>query len=238
MKGQKHTGGGNGPGNQTSETKPGLKPGNVMNLTNYLPPDLLDLAHEAVEDASIFSRLHLDEAERITLFSVAMMLEGGAKLIRPSAAICEALKDVELNLGIEDFAQPYDGLGVILPGSLFGATKDRIATSVWRRGRSIVVTFFDERGRTEVELTKTNTLRINPPDGMSIEEFLTGGAAEENLDPIEVAKLSEITPIARIVINLCLFAVERGVRNLPPILGPRNDAESPDRQEDGPARRP
>lgn len=219
MTGQKQTIGSGVPGNQTLETKLDFKPGDVMDLTNYLPPDLLALAHEATGDPSVFARLHLAQHERITLYSVAMMLEGGAKLIKPSAAICEALKGVELNLVIEDYAQPYDGLGVVLPGSLFGATKDRIATSVWSRGRSVIVTFFDERGRTEVGLTKTNTLMISPPDGISMEEYLTGGAAAENLDPIEIAKLSEITPIARIVVNLCLFAVERGVRNLP--LDPR-----------------
>jgi len=186
-----------------------------MDLTNYLPPDLLDLAYEATKDPSIISRLKLTVDERITLFSVANMLEGGAKLFKPSARICEALKDVELNLGADDYAQPYDGLGVILPVSLFGSTKDRIATSVWMPGRSVIITFFDERGRTNNGLMKTNILILNPPPGMSIEEYLTGGAAEENLEPKEVAELHEITPIARVVINLCLFAVERGVRSVP-----------------------
>jgi hypothetical protein len=194
-----------------------------MDLTNFLPPDLLDLAHEAIEDPSLYSRLKLAEDERITLFSVAKMLEGGGKLIKTSAVICEGLIDVELNLGLEEYSQPYNGLGVILPGSLFGRTKDRIATSIWMPGRSVIITFFEERGRSNDGLTRTNTLILRPPAGMTIEEYLTGGAAEQNLGPREVARLHEITPIARVVINLCRFAVDRGIRLLP--QGPRAEKQ-------------
>lgn len=182
-----------------------------MDLTNYLPPDLIDLASAATPRAALLARPDLDRSERLTIASIAMVLNGGAKIFRPSTEICEVLKHVELRISAEDYAQPYAGLGVVLPGSLFGGSKDRFATSFWEPGHPFLLTFFGER-RPHDPVIEAVHLRINPPPGITIEEYIADDEFGEGNGPTETARIQECIPIARVVMNLCLFAVERGVR--------------------------
>lgn len=49
---------------------------------------------------------------------------------------------------------------------------------------------------------------------MTIDEYITAAGAE-HLGPAEVARVSEAIPAVKLVLNLCLIGVERGVRVLP-----------------------
>lgn len=85
--------------------------------------------------------------------------------------------------------------------------------SVWEPGRPFVVTCFGECPRGCDESLATITLRIEPRGGMTIDEHITAAGAEHS-GPAEVARASEAIPVVKIVLNLCLFGVERGVRDL------------------------
>lgn len=58
------------------------------------------------------------------------------------------------------------------------------------------------------------TLRIEPRAGMTIDEYITAAGAEHS-GPAEVARVSEAIPAVKLVLNLCLLGVERGVWELP-----------------------
>jgi len=186
-----------------------------LNLTEYMPADLIDIATALNRDPMTLGRLALAKEERTTLFCTAMMLEGGAKVMRPSARLCDVLKNVQLRIEANEYAQPYDGLGVILPGTLFDGSKDRIATSTWMPGCPIHIILFDEPRAGHDGVTNTTQLHINSPPGETIEGSLSESVFIEGEERPGAVEFQKVVSVARIVINLCLFAVERGVRILP-----------------------
>jgi hypothetical protein len=186
-----------------------------MNLTAYLPIPLIEQASFLMENPGLISWSDIDPNVIWPLFSVAKMLEGGAKVIRPSTAICDVLKDVDLHIRIEDYAQPYDGVGVVLPGSLFGSSRDRIATSTWHPGSPIIVTVFDERPQHRDADFGWAIMSVGPVPDMTIEDYVAEWIATEKPSPTVLEGLAKDMPIIRVVINLCHLAVKRGVRVTP-----------------------
>lgn len=186
-----------------------------MDLLNYLPSSLLDMAVAVGQDRLLVTRLDLEPEAELLVCSVAAMLEGGAKLITPSAKDCEDLKDFKLNILAENYAQPYSGLGIILPASLTGGTKDCIGTIVWSPGDSIVVICFGERQGTDDGGTMAYHIVIPYSSAETIEEILENHTVLESRDLWEAGEQRQIISMIKVMLNLCLFAVDRGVRVMP-----------------------
>jgi hypothetical protein len=139
-----------------------------------------------------------DSDELMTLMAEAEMMKDGAKSIRPSVEICHAMASIELNISLADYAQPYFGLGVIIPRVLLEKNRDLLAVSWWKPGIGLYICMRDGSYLFHhlVGANWTGT----------IEELIRGKTDDENnvMDDDEQARF---LVIGRICLNLALFAM-------------------------------
>lgn len=150
------------------------------------------------------------------LYALARTLDGGAKVIRPTVEMMRVLGHVELNIGLVDYAQPYPGVGVVVPGSLHGG-KDCLAVSAWQPGKGITVS---------CQAKSFHHWTVGPNFKGILEDALISLDAEPHDDGVLFDR------IFRAVLNLNLFALEKGVRVLPldpPAERRRNQARRDER---------
>lgn len=200
-----------------------------MNLLDYLPAHVIEIARRIGRDElisvyppedtndfrmlvrcdpgleralSLLSGTPPDAPDLLTLHALSEVIRGGAKVIRPSVDLCRELAEVELNIHLRDYAQPFNGMGVILPGALFDEPKDRLAVCWWRPGFGIHVGLY----LGAVLLFRT----IGPHWPGTLEETL-GVTGECSGFRLTDGGRTIIHRAARICINLGLFAMERRV---------------------------
>jgi len=128
------------------------------------------------------------------LIGIAQMLRRGAKVIRPTASTCRALAEVDLNLTIADYAQPYHGMGVVFPAEIARTPRDVLMLLWWRPG----IGLFAAACKGGVD---NPSLLLQGDLAQTIEEILDGPGSGE-LD-------REMRRLVRIGLNLALFAMER-----------------------------
>ena len=175
----------------------------------FAPDDPGNLARMA--DATLDFRLNFlassrrwpDSRDLQELKANAKFVRGGPKVIRPSPQACRLMAQVELNLTLDEYAQPYESTGVVIPKSVSGLEKDVLAISHWKPGLGIFV-------GTHIGQNVLYNI-IGPHWQGTLEEHL-GIADRYDVDMgiEEPRSLSRL--FSRIAFNACLFAVERGVR--------------------------
>lgn len=178
----------------------------------YAPDDPSDLSRKVHASSALTTSLYLgsghlhEPASLLSLHAVAETVRGGAKVIRPSVEICRVLSHVDLHLHLCDYAQPYEGTGVVIPKEITGAATDVLACCHWAPGLGIhVATYIGD-----YLLYQT----IGPHWPHTIEEHF--GVTNGFLEHAAVEHPEELCRrITRIALNLGLFAVERGVREKP-----------------------
>ena len=138
------------------------------------------------------------------LCALASAIKGGAKVIKPSLDLCRALLSIDLNLHVEDYVQPYEGLCVVIPAAAIGLRMDVLAASYWRPGIGVII--------GSITHPLVSSLALAEGSAGTIEEMLSDpdrspGQSQEAVD--------WMSRLARIVMNASLFGVERGVRVRP-----------------------
>jgi len=164
-----------------------------------------------------------DRINAALLVSLCPLIEGGAKLIKPSAAAAQAAGEIELNLTFADYAQPYFALGVILPKGLVheDLSKEILAGSInapalshigemlliawWRPEIGMVLTFA-HGVRTSVFVIPLSAF------ANLVEEWFHDFEDYHKLDPRMAAAMIRLI---RVGLNMCLFAMERTTRLAP-----------------------
>lgn len=139
------------------------------------------------------------------LYALGEVIRGGAKVIRPTPELMRVLGHVELNIHLDDYAQPYPGVGVIVPGSLYGG-KGCLAVCAWQPGKGITMS---------CQAGGFHHWTIGPRFKDILERALIDPDEKENDDGVDFDR------IFRAVLNLNLFALERGVKILP--LDPQSE---------------
>ncbi len=208
-----------------------------MNLLDYLPAHLIEIARQialhklitvsAPQDPNdlrmlvrgdpalemqlaLLGGMPVEAPDLHTLHAFSEIVRDGAKVIKPSVEVCRVLAQVELNLHLRDYAQPYHGKGVLLPGPLIGRPKDLFVSCWWRPGLGIHIGFYVD----DALLYQT----IGPHWPGTLEEIL--GVRDDNDWNLQTAEGQVVAQqVARICLNLGLFGMERGVRVAP--LDPR-----------------
>jgi hypothetical protein len=204
-----------------------------MNLLNYLPKEVIEFARYTIDhdpirvyapdnpsdmrrmvQASPDLRMKFffgsgrcaDATDLLSLHALGETIRDGAKVIKPSAETCQMLAHVDLNIHMSDYAQPYEGMGVVIPNSVVGTSKDLLAACHWEPGLGIhVATYIGDLMIYQA---------IGPHWPHTIEEhFGVNDVFEENAVVDDPRKIGRV--ISRIVLNLGLFGVERGVREVP-----------------------
>lgn len=131
--------------------------------------------------------------------NVVLSLKSGPVVVQPPLELCRALQHIDLSIGVEDYAQPYESWAVIIPGGFFGPNeKDVLAYSVWSRDLSRLATFTDGRSLHCHQLTGVKDIEAQLAE--DVEAFKSTLHTPE-----------ELIAIQRIVLNLGLLAMERGV---------------------------
>lgn len=185
-------------------------------ISVYAPDDPSDLRRMVHASPALRMALYLGSGEipeatdLLSLHALAETVRGGAKVIRPSVEVCRTLSHVDLHLHLGDYAQPYEGMGVVIPKEITRTPTDLLAACHWAPGLGIhVATYVGE-----YLLYQT----IGPHWPHTIEEHF--GVNNEFLEHVVAEHPQELGKrITRIVLNLGLFAVERGVTEVP--LGPK-----------------
>jgi hypothetical protein len=115
--------------------------------------------------------------------------------------MCRGLLAIDLNLLVEDYVQPYEGVCVVIPGTVIGVRKDVLAASYWRPGIGLIIGCF----------VHPLVLYISLAEGSAgtIEEVLSDDGRSPGVSEDDKNRMRRV---ARIVVNACLFGVERGVR--------------------------
>lgn len=181
---------------------------NNDSITVYAPDDLSDLRRMVHVSPDLWMNLRpqRDQIDLLCVHALAETLRGGAKVMRPSVEVCRVLSHVDLHLHLSDYAQPYEGMGVIIPKEIAGTATDLLTACHWRPGLGIHVSTFVG----EYLLYQT----IGPHWPHTIEEHfgVNNGFLEHAVAEDAEGLCKQIT---RIVLNLGLLAVERGVREVP-----------------------
>jgi hypothetical protein len=151
---------------------------------------------------SFAAMTHLDPGRAFAFFALAKTLKGGAKVINLPPKIARVFLAVDLNLTIEDYVQPYEAVGVVIPAATIGRKRDVIANLFWRPEIGFVMGCF--LGQSE-----SNHFNITPGMGKTIEEILSD---PQFCSGMTASDQMENRNILRIAMNACLFAVERGVK--------------------------
>jgi hypothetical protein len=190
-----------------------------MNLLDYIEKEMIGLAEMVLQDTAVLKKLP-DKQSKVYVAMIADLIDGGTKVIRPSPKLCRLLKEVEIRLTVEEYAQPYDTVGVILPGEIFGGGPERFVMSHWKPGSPLMIITtghtLDDEGYRMFDF-----FGFGPGTGQTIEEFLTEQDTKEGLnkrveghaDPTEYHR--QLMDALRIVVNLNLFAMDRGIRSVP-----------------------
>lgn len=194
----------------------------MFDLCRWFPAPLLDLAWLNRDDLTVFDKGDcklqvtrpvgtgleiLPTTELLYLWAVGQALDGGAKIIRPSLSLCHALEHVDLRLDFDEYAQPYPGLFMILPAGFLG-TRESPCVSGWRKGHGICVSFLDDSA-----FRFWSTISRSSCGGRTLETALSD---RDPAGPITLEEESWLHRCVRVVMNLNLFAVERGYRVEPP----------------------
>jgi hypothetical protein len=144
--------------------------------------------------------------ELLSIHALAETIRGGAKVIKPSVDVCLFLRAVSLNIYLSEYAQPYEGMAVVIPRAVAGTSTDLFTACHWQPGLGIhVATHIDDYLVYQT---------IGPHWPHTIEEDL--GVSDGFDDSPLVDRPDELgRRIARIALNLGLFGVDRGVREVP-----------------------
>jgi hypothetical protein len=201
-----------------------------VNLLDYLPSQAIESARRVVatnpirvyapEDPTNLSRLadaspafclayysaNLRRPEMSDLHNFVALgefIRGGSKLILPSEPVCRVMAQVDLNLTLADYGQPYESTGVVIPKAVTGLPKDILAISHWKPGLGVFVGTLigDYLLYRTIGAHWAGTLE----DHLAVIDHFEANSTIEH--PHALATL-----ISRIVTNACLFALERGVR--------------------------
>ncbi len=194
-----------------------------MDLSHYVPGDIIEVARmilsnsklevappddpnnygiKVVKDRSlrvVGEDGELPACDWLYFYALVETLRGGAKVIQTTPEMMRILGHVELNMHLDDYAQPYPGVGVIVPGSLVGG-KDCLVVSAWRPGKGITMS---------CQATNFHHWTIGPNFKGILEDALV------SLDEEEVGDGLIFDRIFRAVLNLNLFALEKGLKTLP-----------------------
>jgi hypothetical protein len=147
--------------------------------------------------------MNLDPGGSFSLLTLAKVIKGGSKVIELKPEIARVLAHVDLNLEIGDYAQPFEAVGVIIPAIALGRKTDLLACCYWRPEIGFVMGTF--QGSEDYYY-----FNIGLGLEKTIEEcFLGNGIRGMELSDSEQ---DELLQVARIAMNSCLFAMERGVR--------------------------
>ena len=146
--------------------------------------------------------MRLDPGGAFAFLTLAKVIKGGTKVIDLDPKIARILVTVDLNLEIEDYAQPFEAVGVVIPATALGRRSDLIANCYWTPEMGLVVDVFLGGGTS-------NYFNITPGMGRTIEEILSDPEFGVGMSP---AERIENRNLIRIAMNACLFATERGVR--------------------------
>jgi hypothetical protein len=151
-----------------------------------------------------------DEDANYTIFVLAQMIRGGSKLIRLARGTARSFLDIELRLSLGEYGQPFEATGVIIPsGSIDGIDVDLVAASFCRPDWGFCVSAVN----VEAGLGFLERFQPMHPE-VTIEETLEAGL---ELSGIGDENRRQARDLVRIVMNACLFAVERGTRPVQPM---------------------
>lgn len=166
-----------------------------------------------------------DEDANYTLFALAQVIRCGSKLIRLARVTARSFLDIDLRLSLSEYGQPFEATGVIIPsGSIDGINVDLVAASFCRPDWGFCVSAVNVgAGLGFLE-------RFLPMhQEVTIEETLEAG---HDLSGLEDENRRQARDLVRIVMNACLFAVERGTRPVQPKTKFKPPAQRRNRQRD------
>ncbi len=147
--------------------------------------------------------MNLDPGGTFSLFTLAKVIKGGSKVIELKPEIARVLAHVDLNLEIGDYAQPFEAVGVIIPAMALGRKTDLLACCYWHPEIGFVLGTF--QGSRDYYFFNI---------GLGIEKTIEDCFLDDSIRGMELrnADKVELLKVARIAMNSCLFATERGVR--------------------------
>ncbi len=135
------------------------------------------------------------------LYSGAMWIREGAKIFRISKSQCDALQKVEVNLTLEEYAQPYRALLVDFPDDRFAPYQNALCYSEGDDGKKLL-------------LVTLNTVDHNNDITQSVAYLDDGEFIEKSLHRFDNTcagmNLENASLALRVAVNACLALVHFG----------------------------
>lgn len=198
-----------------------------IDLSQYLPADLLDMSWIFKDSITIHDNpgppaaikvdINLPKeltkfvngaADYLALWALGRVLDGGSKIIRPSLELCRAMSEVDIHIHLSEYAQPYEGVAIVIPAGVFDA-RERLVISGFQRKAGLFFFSVDKSAKNSSLFyhsmplsypgTIEETLAIYRPTDVERTGLELDGKEEQ-----------ELARTVRIAVNLCLFACERG----------------------------
>jgi hypothetical protein len=151
------------------------------------------------------------DADYLSAYALADLVREGAKVVRPTTELCRVMRHVDLDIHLRDYAQPFPSMGFVIPGGLIGQRQDALSVALWLPDHGLHVVCFLKRGDQLIYCTTgvhnsgtlEESLRYHDRDRDDAAHAWT--ADDEDL----------CSTVARISLNLGLFAAEKGVQVRP-----------------------
>lgn len=141
-------------------------------------------------------RAWADGSDALSMVAVSVWLIDGPKTFRPTAQQCRALEQIEVNINVKEYAQPYPAILIEPPAGMYGPFKAVLSYHLPAQNYVVLGLLSDDHTEDIVTCAKE--------DGNEMEVVLN----KFRPDSRKFAK--EATAIYRVAVNACLALVNFG----------------------------